>query len=102
VEASEIKNGRAFKVQPGTHAGAIQRFYDIMLPHIAAFDGTPLMVNQTRSRIEMSQDANSAAAGYETMRFATKRSSSGWMMCDRCWLRCTSSASTSKRFLPSF
>jgi hypothetical protein len=35
VDAAEIKNGNAFKVQPGTHARAIQQFYDIMLLHIA-------------------------------------------------------------------
>jgi RecA/RadA recombinase len=64
VEASEIKNGNAFKVQPGTHARSIQQFYDIMLPHIAGVDGTLWMVNQTRSRIEMSQEAKNAAAGY--------------------------------------
>jgi RecA/RadA recombinase len=67
VEASEIKNGNAFKVQPGTHARSIQEFYDIMLPHIAGVDGTLWMVNQTRSRIEMSQDAKNAAAGYATV-----------------------------------
>lgn len=67
VEVEEIKNGNAFKVQPGTHARAIQQFYDIILPHIAAVDGTLLMVNQTRSRIEMTQEAQSAAKGYETV-----------------------------------
>jgi RecA/RadA recombinase len=67
VEVGEIKNGNAFKVQPGTHARAIQQFYDIMLPHIAAVDGTLLMINQTRSRIEMTQEAKSAASGYATV-----------------------------------
>jgi hypothetical protein len=50
-----------------THARAIQQFYDIMLPHIAAVDGTLLMINQTRSRIEMTQEAKSAASGYATV-----------------------------------
>lgn len=67
VEQSEIKNGNAFKTQPGTHARAIQQFYDIMLPYIAGVDGTLLMINQTRSRIEMTQEAKSAAAGYATV-----------------------------------
>jgi RecA/RadA recombinase len=67
VEASEIKNGKAFGVQPGTHARAIQQFYDILLPYIAEADGALLMINQTRSRIEMSQEAKSAAAGYATV-----------------------------------
>jgi RecA/RadA recombinase len=39
VDVAEIKNGNAFKVQPGTHARSIQQFYDIMLPHIAGVDG---------------------------------------------------------------
>lgn len=67
VELADIKSGQAFKVQPGTHARAIQQFYDIMLPHIAAVDGTLLMVNQTRSRIEMTNEAAMAAKGYETV-----------------------------------
>lgn len=67
VEVAEIKNGNAFKVQPGTHARAIQQFYDIMLPHIARVDGTLIMVNQTRSRIEMTNEAAMAAKGYETV-----------------------------------
>jgi hypothetical protein len=40
VEDAEIKNGNAFKVQPGTHARSIQQFSDIMFPHIAGVDGT--------------------------------------------------------------
>jgi hypothetical protein len=67
VDASEIKNGSAFKVQPGTHARAIQQFYDIMLPHLTGVDGTLWMINQTRSRIEMTQEAKSAAGGYATV-----------------------------------
>lgn len=67
IEVAEIKNGNAFKVQPGTHARTIQQFYDIVLPHIARVDGTLLMVNQTRSRIEMTNEAAMAAKGYETV-----------------------------------
>ncbi len=67
VDLADIKSGKAFKVQPGTHARAIQQFYDIILPYIAGVDGTLIMVNQTRSRIEMSQEALSAAQGYSTV-----------------------------------
>ena len=67
ADVKEILNGNAMKVQPGTHARAIQQFYNILLPHIARVDGTFLMINQTRSRIEMSQEAQSAAKGYETV-----------------------------------
>lgn len=67
VELADIKSGKAFNVQPGTHARAIQQFYDLLLPYIAEADGTLLMVNQTRSRIEMTNDAAAAAKGYETV-----------------------------------
>jgi RecA/RadA recombinase len=67
VDLKDIKSGDAFKVQPGTHARAIKQFYDIVLPYIAGCDGTLLMVNQTRSRIESSMDAKSAAKGYDTV-----------------------------------
>jgi len=67
VDLDLIKNGDAFKVQPGTHARAIQQFYDIILPYIAGVDGTLIVVNQTRSRIEMSQEAQMAAKGYHTV-----------------------------------
>lgn len=67
VEVEDIRNGNAFKVQPGTHARAIQQFYDTILPHIARVDGTLIMVNQTRSRIEMTQEAARAAKGYDTV-----------------------------------
>jgi RecA/RadA recombinase len=67
VDVADIKSGKAFGVQPGTHARAIQQFYDIILPHIARVDGSLIMVNQTRSRIEMTQEAKSAAGGYETI-----------------------------------
>lgn len=67
VDIADIKSGQAFKVQPGTHARAIQEFYRIIHPHIAAVDGTLLMVNQTRSRIEMTNEAAAAAKGYSTV-----------------------------------
>ncbi len=67
VELADIKSGQAFKVQPGTHARAIQQFYDIILPYIAGVDGTLFMINQTRARIEMTNEAAAAAKGYETV-----------------------------------
>jgi hypothetical protein len=45
----------------------MQQFYDLVLPHIARVDGTLIMINQTRSRIEMSREAQSAAKGYDTV-----------------------------------
>jgi len=67
ISAAEISSGEAFKTQPGTHARAIEQFYNIMLPHIARVDGTLIMVNQTRSRIEMTKEAGYAAKGYDTV-----------------------------------
>jgi RecA/RadA recombinase len=67
VDYEAIKSGAAFNVQPGTHARAIQQFYDLILPYIAGVDGTLIMINQTRSRIEMSQEAQMAAKGYHTV-----------------------------------
>lgn len=67
VPLEDIQSGAAFKTQPGTHARAIQQFYDIILPYIAAADGTLIMVNQTRSRIEMTQMAALAAKGMSTV-----------------------------------
>lgn len=67
IAYEDIKSGKAFKVQPGTHARAIKEFYDIILPYIAGVDGTLIMVNQTRSRIEMTQEAQMAAQGYATV-----------------------------------
>lgn len=67
VALEDIQSGAAFKVQPGTHARGMQMFYDLILPYIAGVDGTLIMVNQTRSRIEMSQEAQMAAKGYATV-----------------------------------
>jgi RecA/RadA recombinase len=67
VSQKDIKSGKAFDVQPGTHARIMQQFYDLVLPHIARVDGTLIMINQTRSRIEMSNDAKIAAKGYDTV-----------------------------------
>ena len=67
VDYELIKSGAAFNSQPGDHARAIQKFYDIILPYIAGVDGTLIMINQTRSRIEMSQEAQAAAKGYHTV-----------------------------------
>jgi len=64
---SYIRDGSAFKPTVGLHARAIENFYNIMLPRIYRVNGTMLMVNQTRARIEMSQEAQSAAKGYATV-----------------------------------
>lgn len=67
VDIKDIRSGDAFKSSVGVHARAISRFYDVVLPYIAECDGILLMVNQTRSRIEASMDAKSAAKGFDTV-----------------------------------
>jgi RecA/RadA recombinase len=67
VNYDDIKSGKAFQQQPGTHSRDIQTFYNTILPYIQEADGTMIMVNQTRSRIEMTQEAQSAAKGYATV-----------------------------------
>jgi len=67
VTEEDIASKAAFKVQPAVHARGIQQFYDIILPYIAKYDGTLIMVNQTRSRIEQTHEAQAAAKGYATV-----------------------------------
>jgi RecA/RadA recombinase len=62
-----INSGDAFNGQIANHARAMSQFYDIILPHIAGHDGTLIMINQTRSRIEMTHEAQAAAKGYATV-----------------------------------
>ena len=54
-------NGDAFKhAQPGAHAKALARFFDILLPYCAQYDALFVMVNQHQARIDASQEAQMA------------------------------------------
>lgn len=67
VSIEDIKKGRAFAHMPGRHSAAMQQFYDAFLPYLAKANGVVFMVNQTRSRIEMTHEAEMAAKGYATV-----------------------------------
>ena len=62
VDEKAIMSGDAFgKTQPGVHAKAMTEFWDAMLDYFAEYDATVICVNQTRARIEQSNDARMAA-----------------------------------------
>lgn len=62
VAEKDIMSGVAFgKTQPGVHAKAMTEFWDAMLPYFAEYDATIICVNQTRARIEQTNDARLAA-----------------------------------------
>lgn len=62
VPEDEIMKGTAFgKTQPGQHAKAMTEFWDTMLDYFAEYDATVVAVNQTRARIEATQEARLAA-----------------------------------------
>lgn len=67
VDVALIKSGEAFKIQPGTHARQIEQFYSMFLPHLIQADGTVLMVNQIRARLEMTRQAQLANSGKDTV-----------------------------------
>jgi hypothetical protein len=53
--------GDAFKASVGTHARAMARFYDIILPYAAQYDACLVMINQHQARIDSSMEAQLAA-----------------------------------------
>jgi RecA/RadA recombinase len=62
VTEEEILKGTVFgKTQPGVHAKAMTEYWDAMLDYFAEYDATVICVNQTRARIEQSNDARLAA-----------------------------------------
>jgi RecA/RadA recombinase len=62
VDEKDILSGSVFKDnQPGIHAKQMTRFWDTMLDYFAEYDATIVCVNQTRARIEQSNDARLAA-----------------------------------------
>lgn len=61
VSEEDILKGTVFgKTQPGVHAKAMTEFWDAMLDYLAEYDATVICVNQTRARIEQSNDARLA------------------------------------------
>jgi RecA/RadA recombinase len=62
VSEKDILSGAAFgKTQPGVHAKAMNEYWDAMLDLFAEYDATVICVNQTRARIEQSNEARLAA-----------------------------------------
>lgn len=61
IAEKDIMSGEAFdNMQPGRHAKAMVEFFDAMLDYAAEYDCTFVMINQTRARIENTQDARNA------------------------------------------
>jgi RecA/RadA recombinase len=62
VIEKDIMKGIAFgKTQPGVHAKAMTEYWDAMLNYFAEYDATLICVNQTRARIEQSNEARMSA-----------------------------------------
>ena len=62
VDEGDILSGKVFKEdRPGVHAKQMTRFWDTMLDYFAEYDATVIAVNQTRARIEATQEARFAA-----------------------------------------
>jgi RecA/RadA recombinase len=60
IEKKDIDSGKAFKSNYGRHAQTMTRFFDILSPYMKQYDGHMLMVNQTRARIDDSNEAKYA------------------------------------------
>jgi RecA/RadA recombinase len=60
IPMDEILKGKAFKSFGGNHAKTMGMFFDLLLPWAAEYDCHFMMVNQTRDRIEDSQEAQQA------------------------------------------
>lgn len=61
IPEEDILDGSFFKDnQPGQHAKAMTKFFDAVLNHLAEYDATLVMINQTRARIESSNEARLA------------------------------------------
>jgi RecA/RadA recombinase len=57
IEEKDIMSGQAFKPTMGKHARAIKEFYDIILPYAGEYNCEMFMINQTRDRIESTNEA---------------------------------------------
>ena len=60
VPMDDILKDKAFKGFGANHARSMGMFYDLLLPWAAEYDCHFMMVNQTRDRIEDSQEATNA------------------------------------------
>jgi len=59
IPRKDFESGRAFKSSYGGHAKGIKGFYHMLHPWLLEYDGSLLMVNQTRDRID--EDADNAS-----------------------------------------
>ncbi len=57
VDKKDIMSGKAFKANYGKHAQTMAKFFDLVQPYVKMADGHMMMINQTRSRIDSSVDA---------------------------------------------
>jgi len=60
VDRKDIKSGKAFRASYGKHAQTMDKFFKTLHPYIKRADGHMMMVNQTRSRIDSSREAEYA------------------------------------------
>lgn len=61
VDEKDVMSGAAFKATYGSHAKALNAFFDILLPYAQQNDCVLIMVNQIRARIEATNEAMMAA-----------------------------------------
>jgi len=60
VEETDIMSGKVFKASYGKQAQVMGNFYRILRPYVQQADGHMFMVNQTRARIDDSNEAKYA------------------------------------------
>jgi len=60
VDRKDIKSGKAFRASYGKHAQTMDKFFKTLHPYVKRADGHMMMVNQTRSRIDNSREAEYA------------------------------------------
>jgi RecA/RadA recombinase len=57
IDEKDIRSKKAFRASYGKHAQTMDKFFKALLPRVRRADGHMLMVNQTRSRIDDSVEA---------------------------------------------
>lgn len=57
VDKKDIMSGKAMRANYGKHAQTMSKFFDLVQPYVKQFDGHMMMINQTRSRIDDSVEA---------------------------------------------
>jgi len=60
IDERDIRSKKAFRASYGKHAQTMDKFFKALLPRVRRADGHMLMVNQTRSRIDDSLEAQYA------------------------------------------